>query len=69
MHRIDLQHCMACSGVAVGLQSRAYAARVAMSNAAKIDLANTIVYELRSVGVIGQIGECKPIHRHKSGRE
>src|SRR6516225_4712911 len=46
MHCIDLQHCMACSAVAIGVQSNAYPMSASVSTAEKIDLANTILNRL-----------------------
>jgi hypothetical protein len=40
---MDLQHCIACSGVAVALQSNAYAARATASTARKTDVPNRII--------------------------
>ena len=41
MHCINLQHCIACSAVAIGAQSNAKAPRATVSTAEKIDLPNT----------------------------
>jgi hypothetical protein len=39
---MDLQHCIACSGVVMALQSNAYAARATASTVRKIGLAKRI---------------------------
>ena len=46
MHPIVLQHCMAVSAVAVGLQSNPYATSATVRTAGKIVLANTILTSL-----------------------
>ena len=49
MHPIVLQHCMAVSAVAVGLQSNPYATSATVRTAGKIVLASTILTSLEGL--------------------
>jgi len=48
MHPIDLQHCIAISALAVGLQSNPYATSASVRTAGEIVLANTIPTSLEA---------------------
>jgi hypothetical protein len=55
-HRIELQHCIACSGVVMPPQSDAYATTAKMTTTRRNGLAKPILSRLEAFGGLSQAG-------------